>query len=64
MVEEIFGPILPVTSYTDLDQAIAFVNSRPKPLGLYVFSGNNDTNLRSSRNAFNDIERCIGSGQS
>ncbi|HET6152600.1 MAG TPA: aldehyde dehydrogenase family protein [Marmoricola sp.] len=39
MVEEIFGPILPVTSYTDLDEAIAFVNSRPKPLGLYVFSG-------------------------
>ncbi|MFL6060601.1 MAG: aldehyde dehydrogenase family protein [Marmoricola sp.] len=40
MTEEIFGPILPVTSYSDLDQAIAFVNSRPKPLGLYVFSGN------------------------
>jgi aldehyde dehydrogenase (NAD+) len=38
MTEEIFGPILPVTSYTDLDDAIAFVNSRPKPLGLYVFS--------------------------
>jgi aldehyde dehydrogenase (NAD+) len=40
MTEEIFGPILPVRAYTDLDAAIEFVNSRPKPLGLYVFSGN------------------------
>jgi len=40
MTEEIFGPILPVISYADLDDAIGFVNSRPKPLGLYVFSGN------------------------
>jgi aldehyde dehydrogenase (NAD+) len=39
MTEEIFGPILPVRTYTDLDAAIDFVNSRSKPLGLYVFSG-------------------------
>ena len=39
MTEEIFGPILPVVSYTDLDAVIKQVNSRPKPLGLYVFSG-------------------------
>jgi len=39
MTEEIFGPILPVTTYSDLGEAIRFVNSRPKPLGLYVFSG-------------------------
>lgn len=39
MTEEIFGPILPVITYTDLDEAIRFVNSRDKPLGLYVFSG-------------------------
>ncbi|MFL6024137.1 MAG: aldehyde dehydrogenase family protein [Marmoricola sp.] len=38
MTEEIFGPILPVIGYTDLDAAIRLVNSRPKPLGLYVFS--------------------------
>ena len=38
MTEEIFGPILPVVSYDSLDEAIDFVNSRPKPLGLYVFS--------------------------
>jgi aldehyde dehydrogenase (NAD+) len=38
MQEEIFGPILPVLKVRDLDEAIAFVNARPKPLALYVFS--------------------------
>jgi acyl-CoA reductase-like NAD-dependent aldehyde dehydrogenase len=35
--EEIFGPILPVIGYDDLEQAIAYVNRRPRPLALYVF---------------------------
>lgn len=39
MQEEIFGPILPVMSYTDLDQVIDFIRSRPKPLALYLFTG-------------------------
>jgi aldehyde dehydrogenase (NAD+) len=38
MQEEIFGPILPVLSIKDLDEAIAFVNERDKPLALYLFS--------------------------
>ena len=38
MAGEIFGPILPVLKVQDVDHAIAFVNSRPKPLALYVFS--------------------------
>jgi len=38
MQEEIFGPILPMISYTDLDWAIAQINSKPKPLALYLFS--------------------------
>jgi coniferyl-aldehyde dehydrogenase len=38
MREEIFGPILPVVSYRTLDEAIAFVNERPRPLALYVFT--------------------------
>ncbi|MGK7931638.1 MAG: aldehyde dehydrogenase family protein [Microcystaceae cyanobacterium] len=41
MQEEIFGPILPILDYEQLDEAIAFVNERPKPLALYFFS--NDT---------------------
>ena len=40
MTEEIFGPILPVLTYSDLGEAIDFVNNRPKPLALYVFAGN------------------------
>lgn len=38
MQEEIFGPILPVLEYSDLKEAIALINNRPKPLALYFFS--------------------------
>ena len=38
MRDEIFGPILPVIQIGESDQAIDFVNSRPKPLALYLFS--------------------------
>ncbi|ADZ71878.1 coniferyl aldehyde dehydrogenase [Polymorphum gilvum] len=37
MQEEIFGPLLPVLAYRSLDEAIAFVNARPRPLALYFF---------------------------
>ena len=37
MQEEIFGPLLPILTYTTLDEAIDFVNSREKPLALYYF---------------------------
>jgi aldehyde dehydrogenase (NAD+) len=40
MQEEIFGPILPVIEYTDIDEAIAIINEKPKPLALYFFSKN------------------------
>ena len=43
MQEEIFGPILPIFAVDDVDGAIAFVNARPKPLALYIFSGNKAT---------------------
>lgn len=39
MQEEIFGPLLPILKVPDLAAAVAFVNARPKPLALYVFSG-------------------------
>jgi len=42
MQEEIFGPILPVIVYDSLEEAIAFVNQRPKPLALYFFSRNQE----------------------
>jgi aldehyde dehydrogenase (NAD+) len=43
MQEEIFGPLLPVIGYESIEKAIEFINQRPKPLALYVFSGSGDT---------------------
>ena len=37
MDEEIFGPILPVLPYDSLDEAIGYINARPRPLALYWF---------------------------
>jgi coniferyl-aldehyde dehydrogenase len=37
MQNEIFGPILPVVRYRAIDDAIAYVNARPRPLALYFF---------------------------
>lgn len=37
MTSEIFGPLLPLIEYDDLEDAIAFINRRPHPLALYVF---------------------------
>jgi coniferyl-aldehyde dehydrogenase len=44
MQDEIFGPLLPVLPYTDLDAAIAHVNQHPRPLALYYFG--NDSGPR------------------
>lgn len=38
MKDEIFGPIMPIIPYTELDQAMAEVEGRDKPLALYIFS--------------------------
>lgn len=38
MQEEIFGPILPILTVSGLDEAVAFINRREKPLALYAFS--------------------------
>ena len=37
MAEEIFGPVLPVLSYNTPDDAVAYINERPRPLALYWF---------------------------
>lgn len=55
MQEEIFGPILPILKVPDMDAAVAFVNARPKPLALYVFSG-------SRRNAETLLARTTAGG--
>lgn len=43
MHDEIFGPILPVLTFTSLDDAIARVKARPKPLSCYIYSQNKTT---------------------
>ena len=51
MKEEIFGPILPILEYEELDDAIAQIKSKEKPLALYLF-----TNKKSIRDkVFNEI---------
>lgn len=42
MKEEIFGPVLPVKSYSSMDDAIAYVNAHDRPLGLYYFGADAD----------------------
>ncbi|NNP73087.1 aldehyde dehydrogenase [Acinetobacter defluvii] len=41
MREEIFGPILPIRTYRDLDETIEYINARPRPLALYYFGEKN-----------------------
>ncbi len=53
--EEIFGPLLPVVAYDTLDEAIAYVNARPRPLALYYF----DTDRRRIRQV---LERTVAGG--
>ncbi len=42
MQDEIFGPLLPLVPYDTLDDAIAYVNARPRPLALYYFGNFQD----------------------
>jgi len=38
MKDEVFGPVLPVITYADLDEVIKYINSKEKPLAIYYFS--------------------------
>ncbi|AYB30472.1 aldehyde dehydrogenase family protein [Chryseolinea soli] len=46
MEEEIFGPVLPVLAYDTIDEALAIVNGKQKPLALYVFVNDKITETR------------------
>jgi len=43
MADEIFGPILPTLKVRSVDEAIGFINARPKPLALYIFSSSDES---------------------
>jgi len=49
MQQEIFGPLLPVMVYDDLDEALAHVNAQPRPLALYWFGRDANTRERVLR---------------
>ena len=51
MKDEIFGPLLPIISFTNLDEVIDFVYQRPTPLALYYFS----KNRKSQKKIFNTL---------
>jgi len=51
MKEEIFGPVLPILEYDDLDHAISQIKAQPKPLALYLFTGSNQVKNK----VFNEI---------
>ncbi len=55
MQEEVFGPVLPVVAYDSIDEAIEFVNARPRPLALYYF-GARDASLAAV------LERTVSGG--
>ena len=42
MQEEIFGPLLPIKTYKHIDEVLAYINDRDRPLGLYLFSKNKE----------------------
>lgn len=50
MNEEIFGPILPVITYKTLDEVEKYINSKPHPLALYIFSKNKENIKRLHKN--------------
>ena len=50
MQEEIFGPILPIVPYKNVQAAIDYINDGDKPLGLYIYSKNNEFISRVANN--------------
>lgn len=60
MTEEIFGPVLPVVSYSEKQEAVDYANSKAKPLAMYVFSEDKKTvtyflkNITSGNGAVNE----------
>jgi len=43
MQEEIFGPLIPIITYENIDTIISTLNNKPKPLAFYLFSENKET---------------------
>jgi aldehyde dehydrogenase (NAD+) len=60
--EEIFGPVLPVETFEEVEEVVRIINSRPKPLALYVFSTRTSFQehiLRSTTSGSACINDCV-----
>ena len=61
MNEEIFGPVLPLIKYRDVNEALMLINQKEKPLALYIFSKNKNnidtilSNTRAGGTCINDV---------
>jgi aldehyde dehydrogenase (NAD+) len=58
MQNEIFGPVLPIISYKNLDEALAKINQGEKPLALYIYS-KNEKNIEKIMNNTRAGNTCI-----
>ncbi|WP_321494700.1 coniferyl aldehyde dehydrogenase [uncultured Desulfobacter sp.] len=61
MKEEIFGPILPILTYENIEETFRYINSRQRPLALYLFSNNSslaDKMVRNTRSGGVTINDC------
>lgn len=50
MQDEIFGPLLPILTYTDLDEAFDYIHQRPRPLAMYIFTQKKEDQKRCEEN--------------
>jgi aldehyde dehydrogenase (NAD+) len=60
--EEIFGPVLPIIAYSDLERVIADINTQPKPLALYIWSrsqANIDKVLQRTSSGGACVNHCV-----
>ncbi|WP_323789241.1 aldehyde dehydrogenase family protein [Psychroserpens sp.] len=60
MKEEIFGPILPIKTYTSIDEVLDYINSKEKPLALYVYA-NNKKFIKTIINSTRAGSTCVNS---
>jgi len=56
MQEEIFGPLLPIKTYRDINEAIGYINTHPRPLAMYYFGS------PTTKEARNALEHTISGG--
>lgn len=55
MQEEIFGPLLPIVTVSDMDDAIRFINEREKPLAMYIFCSDKKVRGNGRKHRFKTV---------